>query len=227
MLKRTLLTLSGIAALAGALHLVLPSLSRADMKDDVKIDKLNDAQRAIYSLKQEQVLTVKSDLIQGHSDVRVAVDARGNLAGMVYAAPDETKVFTVDQIKKGVVLKKIMIKTVAAITAPNVNVATGGDATMVVLRQYSIVEKDDFRTVGLHLENTRNGWALELNDRSGRKPIDEIYMQSRRTKGDVEIDPTSPQFPSAKAQGVGSIQFKSGGSVVEVIHTAEQPQFGN
>lgn len=148
------------------------------------------------AIREPLLARVTSDLCLDPSEIRVIVNAQGNLVGMSYEAPEGLRRFPLKQVRKGVDLMSVtshvpfkVTKSIVKLKAINVDPRDGGVLTLTMLHDYKMIGPiPDFDERELRLELSRatadgSAWKLTVNEQNGRQDFNALHMRVNRVNG--------------------------------------------
>jgi hypothetical protein len=116
--------------------------------------------------------------------------------------------FTVDEVRKGVVLARVSGKDVLKVSGPNFTAEAGGELILTFLKGFFGNDRRE-----IHFEYIKTGgptdWLLQTNDTQGRDPFDSLSVYINKKLG----------VPT----GVGTIRLMAGSNEVRKYDPNDLP----
>jgi hypothetical protein len=138
-------------------------------------------------------------------------DATGAIQGMsLYQNGERVRYNTFDQVKRGITILKVSrlgvtVEVTRLRGTTELDSHAGGELVLTMLRD---VLSHDYRDLHLDVVPTSDGkWAIEINEKSGRVPLDRLYMKGYKLLG--------------QPRGVGSVTAYEGNRKLLTINTKE------
>lgn len=138
---------------------------------------------AVSALGGEQpLLRVTSDAVSGNVDISLILDQNSTITGFKYVSPLETQTFDIQGLSSGIVLLNDQGFDVVKLLAKDFDPRGGGAVGMVYLNNGLT---GTYRTYPLELEREGQTWKLRVNDASGRREINRMFLKAKKFFGRI------------------------------------------
>ena len=131
--------------------------------------------------EEVQLLRVTTDMAEGFSDFKMAVDQNHSIQTLRYYLNTGTKSeFTVDQVRAGVVIAKASGKDVLKLKGEKFDAQHGGPVTLIYLTNGITNSYANFE---MELARTGDHWTVRINDQAGHHDITTLFFKGKKLFG--------------------------------------------
>lgn len=129
-----------------------------------------------------QVLRVNSDAVAGDCDLKLVLNTDGDVAGIKYVAPAETKNFELSDLPNGLVILNRQGYDVVKLVSTSFDPHSGGEIKMVYLNNGIT---GSYKTWAMQLTRVGSDWSLAVDEQTGRRSFASMYLKAKKVLGQI------------------------------------------